>query len=63
MMSDSTLGSSPLATPSARASAVPAMWMASSMLLQILATPPAPTGPAWKMFLPIFSSRGRARSR
>ncbi|CUI79234.1 Uncharacterised protein [Achromobacter xylosoxidans] len=32
------------------------------MLLQILATWPAPAGPAWKMFLPIFSSTGRARS-
>ena len=46
MISDSTAGSSPLSTPRERASAVPVMEMASSMLLQILAIWPAPLPPA-----------------
>ena len=32
------------------ASAVPARWMASSMLLHILAIWPAPSAPAWNRF-------------
>lgn len=63
MISLSTLGSRPLATPRAMASLVPAIKMPSSMLLQILAVWPAPTAPAWKMLAPIFSRMGRARSR
>ena len=63
MMSESTLGSKPLSTPRERASAVPAIWMASSMLLQILAVWPAPAVPAWKTLAPMMSKNGRARSK
>src|SRR5690554_7943513 len=61
MISDSTAGSRPFLTPRARASLVPAIRMASIMLLQILATWPAPWGPAWKIFFPLASQTGRAR--
>ena len=63
MISESTAGSMPFLTPSASASAVPLIRMPSSMLLQILATCPAPLSPAWKMFLPMASSTGLALSK
>ncbi|MNP28641.1 hypothetical protein D3C76_1216180 [compost metagenome] len=63
MMVESTAGSSPSFTPSASASAVPAMWMASSMLLHILAIWPAPSAPAWNRFCPMQASTDLAASK
>ncbi|MNE64312.1 hypothetical protein D3C80_1597200 [compost metagenome] len=39
------------------------MWMASSMLLHILAICPAPSAPAWNRFCPMQASTGLAASK
>ncbi|MNG08979.1 hypothetical protein D3C85_672490 [compost metagenome] len=39
------------------------MWMASSMLLHILAIWPAPSAPAWNRFCPIWAKIGLAASK
>ncbi|MCY1365458.1 hypothetical protein D9M69_523040 [compost metagenome] len=62
MISARMAGSRPLATPNAMDSAVPIICTASNWLLHTLATWPAPSGPAWKMFLPMASNIGRAFS-
>mmetsp|Transcript_14060 Transcript_14060/g.44734 ORF Transcript_14060/g.44734 Transcript_14060/m.44734 type:complete len:214 (+) Transcript_14060:593-1234(+) len=63
MISDITLGSRPLSMPICKASDVPAMRIAKSILLHILATCPAPTSPAWKMFFPIAFKKPSALSK
>ena len=64
-ISESLAGSRPEFAPIARASHVPIMCTASSMLLHAFATCPLPAGPAWKHFSagPMPARIGRARSK
>src|SRR5258708_4538100 len=55
-------GPTPARPPTATASMVSARMPPEHMLLTSLIAWPAPTGPAWKMFLPMRASTGRARS-
>eukprot|EP01022_Parablepharisma_sp_SALTPOND_P009847 TRINITY_DN14066_c0_g1_i1.p1 TRINITY_DN14066_c0_g1~~TRINITY_DN14066_c0_g1_i1.p1 ORF type:complete len:1308 (-),score=476.92 TRINITY_DN14066_c0_g1_i1:655-4578(-) len=63
MISESTLGSMPLAMPRRIASEVPIIRIPSSMLLHTLTVWPLPLSPAWQMALPIFCRQGWAASK